>query len=145
MAEGILDLGVAIGRFAEKLEVAPALVVEKLALDLHTKISRRTPVDTGLARSRWTIREGAPDATPVPKRPRRKVDDTGAVVPPPGPSRDPPGGYTGTQPVYVTNNVPYVLYLEDGSSQQAPAGMIRISVMETRAEVSRILLDLEDK
>lgn len=140
MAANVLRLDVAVARFAEKLAIAPAVVVEKLAVDLHTKISRRNPVDTGLSRSRWTIREGEPDNTPY-TRPEAKKGQPKPPLPPP-PPRDPPGGFTGTEIVYITNNVNYVEYLEQGSSQQAPSGMIKISVIETEAEVAQLLQSL---
>lgn len=35
--------------------------------------------------------------------------------------------------VWIYNNVRYVRYLEDGSSQQAPYGFISLSIEETRA------------
>ena len=35
--------------------------------------------------------------------------------------------------VYITNNVIYVLYLEDGWSKQAPSGMVAVTVEELRA------------
>lgn len=63
-------------------------------LELNTRITESTPVDTGRARQSWTpigfLRVGAP--------------------------------------YQFTSNLEYIKPLEYGSSQQAPAGMLRINV-----------------
>lgn len=139
-AAGVMPLDIAVAAFAKKLELAVPIVVEKLAVDLHTKITRRNPVDTGLSRSRWTIREGEPDNSPVPE----KLAD-GTITNPPTPPAYPPDGISGEKIVYITNNVEYVPYLEAGSSRQAPSGMVAISIYELEAEVEQLLKPLEDK
>ena len=137
---GVVGVDIAVAAFAQALEIAVPLAVEKLAVDLHTKITRRNPVDTGLSRSRWTIREGEPDNSPVPE----KLED-GSRTNPPAPAAMPPNGISGKEIVFITNNVEYVTYLEAGSSQQAPSGMVAISIFELEAEAEQILKQFEGK
>jgi hypothetical protein len=80
-------------------------------------IIRRTPIDSGFARNNWDTSLNAP------------VDS------PPKQGADPAGGDAITQVTLVIghgeagdvfrlqNGVPYILALEHGHSQQAPAGM----------------------
>jgi hypothetical protein len=51
-----------LGKFAELMDVAPALVLKRVTADLHRRISMRTPVDTGRARASWDVKEGSPSA-----------------------------------------------------------------------------------
>lgn len=137
-ANPVQGIDIAVAAFAEKIQVAIPLVVEKLAVDLWTKITRGNPVDTGLSRSWWKISEGAPDMTAPPKR------ESAAANQFPAPETPTPT-ITGTAPVYITNNVDYVIFLEAGWSGQAPFGYVGLAILETVAEVDTILKSLEDK
>lgn len=136
----VFRLDVAVARLADKLGIATQQVTEKLALDLHKKISERTPVDTGRARSSWNISEGSPNES-VPAE--TGVEPTGKhskdSAPPPSVVPPPNVQITGTKPVYITSSLEYVQYLEEGSSQQAPAGMVTISMAEVEAEIDQII------
>lgn len=136
----VFRLDVAVARLADQLGIATQAVTEKLALDLHKKITERTPVDTGRARSSWNISEGAPDTT-VP--PETGVESTGKYSqqssPPPNTVPPPTPEITGTKAVYITSSLEYVQYLEEGSSKQAPAGMVTIALAEVEAEIDQII------
>lgn len=134
-AGGVMSLDIAVGAFAEKLGILPGVVTEKLAFDLHSKITRRTPVDTGRARHSWQVQEGSPNSTVAPENP------TG---PPLDVSPFPEGKISGQAPVYITNALDYVVYLEAGTSRQAPAGMVKLAILEVQAEANAILKQLED-
>ena len=90
-----------------------------LALDIHGNLVEATPVDTGHARINWIPTTGAP-AT-------HEVDGGGTSAPDPTAAfaAAPPGA-----PLYVTNNVPYIRKLNEGSSPQAPAGFVEKAVRE---------------
>lgn len=102
-------------KLARALGLATETIVRRVAVDLHGRITLRTPVDTGRARAGWGLGEvpSVPGIQPI----------------------------TGHQPVYITNNVPYIVYLEQGSSQQAPIGMVRVSLAEIEAEHDAIIRD----
>jgi len=44
--------------------------------------------------------------------------------------------------IYLTNNLPYAQRLEEGYSQQAPAGMVALTIQEFQAIANEIGLEL---
>lgn len=115
-------------------------VIRKLVLDIVANLVRApgdggTPVDTGWARANWIPRIGAPLESPAGSRaaaekgllPSEQQQGIAAVA----------TGYRLSRgAVYITNNVPYIVRLDQGSSKQAPAGFVR------RAVAKAITLDL---
>ena len=98
--------------------------IEKtIVLDAFTSIIMKTPVDTGRARGNWQINTGGPAAgfaktnSKTGRAPLRK--GTSEINNAPAHSA-----------YYIVNNVPYVPYLENGSSKQAPLGMVALTVQE---------------
>lgn len=129
----IRGLGMWVEDLAEKLDLDLATVARKLTLDAWTKLSRRTPVDTGRARASWVVAVNEPAGGP-PLMP-------GTYSPPATPSVD---GIDGTTAIFVTSNLIYMEALENGHSKQAPNGMVRITVAEIAAEIDVLLSSLED-
>ena len=108
----------ALKRFAE--EEIPEAVAEAsrdLATWLLDGVVTRTPVDTGLARANWQVTLGRP-ATGTVSETDRDGRRTGArgrrVIMRAGPF----------ETIWIVNNLPYVVELEQGSSAKAPAGMV---------------------
>lgn len=115
-----------IEALSKRLGVTRKLVVQKMVADIWSKVTYRTPVDTGRARASWNIAQGAPN-TSVPPVPAK-----GETIPAPGmPSLD---QIDGSQPVFVTSNVEYMKYLNEGTSKQAPAKFIEMAAAEVIAE-----------
>lgn len=113
-------------------------VMQKVALDLHTKITLGTPVDTGRARANWDITEGAPSD----KIERYEGAKTGEV-----PLPEPPDvkGLSGDAPIYIINNLPYIIRLENGHSSQAPDGMVRLAIQAETAELDKVIASVKGK
>jgi len=116
-----------------------AMFHRKIHLEVLKRVVMRTPVDTGRARGGWqssvghvgtgeSSYEGRENASD-PKAPRRAVGGPAAahaVNQGVGASAA-IQGYTMS---YITNNVHYVKYLENGTSQQAPKGMVGVTLIE---------------
>ena len=122
-------------------EIVPEKFVEfhkKVVLDALSKLVRKTPVDTGRARLNWNVGIGAPDDS--------VREDTA-----PGKTAPVAEGQMGEaglevfkrglvamsdlgpfQVVYVSNNVIYIEFLEQGRSTQAPNGMLSLTMTELR-------------
>lgn len=90
--------------------------VRALTIGVFGSVIRMTPVDSGRAKGNWQCTIGAPVMVE-----NWQSDSESAM--------------RGTVPrragsvVYLTNNVPYINRLEyEGWSQQAPAGMVRVSI-----------------
>ena len=104
-----------IKRFNDKVEKAATKIFRGTALSLFGKVILRTPVDTGRLRGNWfaTIR-----------KPSDQIDGSAE-------------GYEGVtlraklgDSLFLVNNLPYAKVIEDGSSEQAPQGMIKVTVIE---------------
>ncbi len=79
-----------------------------------------TPVDTGHARRNWIMSVGSPDTV---ERGQGGDDGRAAVM----------AWSLADGPLYVNNNAPYILRLNDGHSKQQPAGFIERSIDEAYA------------
>lgn len=121
----LISMDIAPAKIAEAINQPMRVVLKKIALDLHGKITKRTPVDTGRLRSSFQITEGEPTTT-VP--PEGTYGPPAAQVP----------TITGTEPIFITSALPYAQPIEEGHSAQAPAGMVAISIIEMEAELRQI-------
>ena len=122
--------------FSDAVGVTVANATRKIALELHNSIVEKTPVDTGRARASWMI----------------QLDSPSEAVPPPGEyGRD--NGRTREQQrvlkqlkdedpyheIWISSNLEYIEFLENGSSKQAPVGMVAVSLAEQEAAVQFII------
>lgn len=110
---------------------------KKLVLEALKRIILKTPVDIGRARNNWQVTIGKPAKEIVDEVTRRRNKGK-----PPLSNRDykvinkakkhleqlPPFAV-----VYISNNLEYISYLEDGTSKQAPHGMVALTVEELKA------------
>ncbi len=141
-----VDFEAPLAAFAKELDLNMVTAIRMIALDILTRIVKRTPVDTGRARSGWDLTLGEPSSIVPPeteekgrkvkaKQKFKSVFAGGATVAVPAAA----AGIDGTQKVYIINNLPYIERLEEGWSKQAPAGMVRLSLAEVEAEVEIML------
>jgi hypothetical protein len=111
------------------LEGVAERVVAKIVLDVTANLIETTPVDTGWARANWVPAIGAAYAADL-----RGVSPTigaisGAdVLQVAGQTAVATGYRIGQGSVFVSNNVPYITRLNDGSSSQAPAGFVQRAI-----------------
>lgn len=106
-------------------------IKQRTALVIDRNIVLSTPVDTGRARSNWQVAVGTPiDDVKQAYSPGAQLGfeesanasaaiQQGEVAI----SRAIPG-----QPIFITNNLPYVKRLNDGHSAQAPAGFVEVAI-----------------
>ena len=107
--------------------------VRGLVLEVHGRLIRKTPVLSGRARNNWNIATGTPDTgtTPPGDYPQNGQEAMARGV---SQIADIQAGDV----IYDTNALPYIPALEDGSSKQAPAGMIKVTVAEIQPLVRQI-------
>lgn len=111
-----------------KLEVRESTTKEiiALALQIHGELVDNpptgTPVDTGWASANWWPSVGSPATANTGRA------DEGSIS---GRESQRSAGVTqvlsyqlGQGPIYITNNVPYIDRLNNGWSQQSPAGFV---------------------
>jgi len=111
-------------------QLAESIVI-KVMLDVTANLRRAapeggTPVKTGWARANWQIGIKTP-ITEVPGNP----DNVG-----PAEGKQSAGQATlltyklRSGPVWISNNVPYIQSLNEGTSRQAPAGFVQAAIQE---------------
>ena len=104
-----------IKKFNSRFDKAATNIFRGTALGLFGKVILRTPVDTGRLRGNWFASIN---------RPSKQVDGSAE-------------GYEGVvfkaklgDSLFLVNNLPYAKVIEDGSSAQAPHGMVKVTVAE---------------
>ena len=98
---------------------------KKIALLALTGIVMKTPVKTGRARGNWQTTINTPATGDL-----ETVDKSGGSV-----VNEGLASLTSLRPyqiVYITNNLPYIQALEEGSSMQAPVGMVVVTLEELK-------------
>ena len=98
-------------------------VMQDVVLTTANKLIDRTPVDTGAAKYHWFLR-----AQPDEKFDKTRTDKGGAL-PKARAKRDVKLFKVG-HTVFIVNAAPYFKYLENGSSAQAPSGVVAITIVE---------------
>lgn len=123
-----------LSRFAETAGDRAEIAIRKIALDLFTAIVRRTPVDTGRARSSWTLGIDKAITTVAPKSKaktgagtatKRALAHTAKL-----------SKYRIGQSIFIVNNLEYIVFLEDGTSDQAPFGMVKVAIADIQTAIS---------
>lgn len=97
------------------------LVVRKTALELQSGMVERSPVDTGRFKGNWACGIGSMNTSTDAGE-----DKTGAGAI--GRTQTTLEGWKPGQAIWLTNSLPYARRLENGWSDQAPSGMVRLTV-----------------
>jgi len=109
-----------------QLKTRVAAEMKAVVTELYNEVVPGTPVRTGFCRANWNVSVGEPDYTVDGVRdPNASYPTPSAQIP------DNPE----LQPMFVSNGVPYVGLLEDGSSTQAPSGWVQVAVNKVAANV----------
>ena len=129
-----------IAQYARKKQVEIKDVRKAYTFALYSSIVKKTPVDTGRARANWNIAVGNPDSSVSDgtMKSGMKYRSFGEVP-----------GSDGDEPVYISNNLPYIETLEyggypnppkggegkteNGFSKQAPEGMVGVTIANSEA------------
>lgn len=109
----VLDLKQFSGKTLARLD----LVQKKVVLDVDKGLVLSTPVDTGRARAGWNVGINNVDLeeTGIDKTGQKTLAEHLQII-----EREMNLG----DRVYLSNNVEYITYLDRGSSDQAPHGMV---------------------
>tara|TARA_R110000787_G_scaffold72823_6_gene162415 strand:+ start:2679 stop:3092 length:414 start_codon:yes stop_codon:yes gene_type:complete len=102
-------------------------IFQKIALELDSAVVFGTPVDEGRARGNWYPSLNAPsnevDLNSTDKSGSKAVAAINALV----------STVKIGDTFWLTNNLPYILPLENGHSKQAPEGMVDINLNRVQA------------
>lgn len=118
LSKELKKISVRVGKNAAKVTRQSAFAALSVGV-------QRTPVDEGIARSGWNVGINTPDLK-IPEKATSAAEtiQAGAAV---------ISGYKKDEgSIFLSNNVNYIKYLDDGSSKQAPAGMSKFAIDAAR-------------
>jgi hypothetical protein len=122
----IAPFQVVLRKFCNNASAGMKQARKDIALDLYGSIVDDNPVKTGLSAGNWQASYGIPKTRVLPIRSKEAVKaEIVAVL----------DALPGDNMLFFRNNVFYTRFLEEGWSQQAPAGMVRKNL----ARLSRIV------
>lgn len=110
-----------LAAFQAEVVLQATRIQRLVAFELLRRIIIKTPVDTGRARNNWQVTINEP-ATGEKNDTQASASGVSTI-----------NNVLIGQTIFITNNVPYIIFLEEGSSGQAPAGMVDISLSEVAA------------
>lgn len=121
---------------ADKISKNTDDLVKKVFLAVDQAVVLATPVDTGRARANWRPSIGAPITDTLPEPPNKQAGlrsalDAGEQV-----ARQYKGGVN-SPTVHITNSLPYIKYLNDGSSKQAPRNFVNTAILLAVSAIRR--------
>ncbi len=124
---------------SEILEREISVKMQQIAIDLDGRIVNRTPVKTGRLRSNWVIGLGSPNRGVI----QDYSDETGLLS-------ESEAAQLGLrvaeehavainralplEDIYISNNLPYALPIEEGGPTTTARAMVATSILETRRE-----------
>lgn len=127
-----------VGQWSEDSKKKLNVAFQKISLDAFTNVILMSPVDTGRFRGNWQVGIGSIPASDVDKL---YVDPSGAAILSDIQQAvlDMKFGDT----IYLVNNLPYARRLEYGWSQQAPNGMVRVTVAQFQPIVNAVVAEVK--
>lgn len=115
-------------RVITELEGFTEELIRRLASNITAELIETTPVDTGWARANWIPQLGVPlleDLTGIAPTSAEVAAAAGQQAA----GQAEIAGYTiEVGAIFISNNVPYILILNDGSSTQAPPMFIEMAI-----------------
>lgn len=128
----------ALEQLGEHVTGSVEKVIRKACIDLYRKIVERCPVDTGRAKSNWMISTTVHDGTvggeeftanEIISIIESEISDFSFDI--------------HDDVVIIYNNLEYIEQLENGTSTQAPAGMVSVSLVEFTDHFNRALAEFD--
>lgn len=115
------SFGLQLAEFAAQAKEAVDASLREVVIEIGNSLIRMSPVDTGRFRGNWQFSVRSPASGTVDA-----LDPSGAEA-----SARLVGDsilFKVGQTAYIVNNLPYAIPLEYGHSDQAPGGMVRITL-----------------
>jgi hypothetical protein len=115
------SFGLQLAEFAEQAKEALDASLREVVIELGNSLIRMSPVDTGRFRGNWQFSIDTPAGGTL-----ADLDPTGTET-----SARLAGDsilFKAGETAYIVNNLPYAIPLEYGHSDQAPGGMVRVTL-----------------
>ena len=121
-----------LAKFAQQAQDAIDETLQEVVIELGNSLIRMSPVDTGRFRGNWQFSIGTPASGSLDANDPSGNQTSARIV---GDSILFKAGET----AYIVNNLPYAIPLEYGHSDQAPGGMVRITLARFQAIVEEAI------
>jgi hypothetical protein len=127
-----------VSKWVEKAKDRGDLVLRKVALDVGQSVVQMSPVKTGRFRANWYPGIGYAQTITT-----AETDTTGgkSIARITGLQQSMFAG----QVVFISNSLPYSVRLENGSSKQAPNGMVRVTVERFQGIVNSAIAEAKSE
>lgn len=121
-----------LAKFAQQAQEAIDETLQEVVIELGNSLIRMSPVDTGRFRGNWQFSIGTPAGGSLDTTDPSGNEASARIV---GDSILFKAGET----AFIVNNLPYAIPLEYGHSDQAPGGMVRITLARFQAIVEEAI------
>jgi len=119
-----MSFGTQLTSFSLRLKSKSKETVRQIAFQGLKMLAENTPVDTGRARNNWFLSAYSPSG---------EINDSFSKSVDSGRMIAEIGKITGNEGViYISNNLKYIMALENGHSQQKPSGFVAISLKQLK-------------
>lgn len=122
-------------KFVEKTKIKIDVIVRKVALQALRGVVLKTAVLTGRLRGNWRVALNAANLAVEWELFDKSGEGTiakGAQIIATTPKNQ-------DVTIYITNNLPYAQWIEDGHSTKAPEGMLKVTFVEVRIGLEELI------
>ena len=105
-------------------------VVRAAAISLFSEIIKRTPVDTGRLRGNWQASLESPATGKLSTVDKAGITSINKV-------KQKASEFKVNDIIYLTNNLEYAQYIENGTPHIIPFGMVKTTLRDFRATIKR--------
>jgi hypothetical protein len=118
-----MSFGNDVKKFTKKTEREMIQKIRVVGAEALRRVVMKTPVDTGRARGSWAVGLNVINV-------KQSEDAFGSYTVADGIAEI--NKYKVDDVIYISNNLPYINKLENGSSKQAPQGMVKTTLKEIK-------------
>lgn len=140
----IADLAARIGLVRQNVRTETIRIVKEVAKEILDTLVDNTPVDTSQALSNWQASVGGPIQTTRPaisvgsRGSTRSISATATKAE--GASKIQP--FVLGAEIHITNNLPYIKGLNDGTISRQPSGFVQKSLLVGRDHLKQVKVSL---
>lgn len=121
------NFAIDLTKFGDVTDKQALMIFQEIAIELDTRIVLGTPVDEGRARGNWFPTLNSPSTVTSDNTDKSGAAAIAAV------QSTAKGSKLGDT-IWMSNNLPYILPLENGHSGQAPEGMVDLNLNAIAAQ-----------
>lgn len=115
------SFALSLAEFAEQAKEAIDSSLREIVIEIGASVIRMSPVDTGRFRGNWQFSLDSPSQGTLDRLDPNGTAANAELV-------DGAIQFRAGDTAYIVNNLPYAIMLEYGYSDQAPGGMVRITL-----------------